>query len=180
MCLSTSSIRSAAQWNWDGDHIVYKPVIPASRRIPGTRKRYQIDIREFIARKDSAVIKNALDDITKGLSDRDRAHFLSRHAGSFDFRMRKSESGLWMLVEPLLYTRRARRHASTLRSPADAVSPDTFEYIPFFVFNDEHLPTKVQAQHEGERGDVPERKENLFRGENKRKRLGLPLLRIKV
>ena len=42
------------------------------------------------------------------------------------------------------------------------------------------LPTKIQAQHEGERGDVPQRATDLFKGENKRQRLGLPLLHIKV
>ena len=42
------------------------------------------------------------------------------------------------------------------------------------------LPTKIQAQHEGERGDVPQRATDLFMGENKRQRLGLPLLHIKV
>ena len=42
------------------------------------------------------------------------------------------------------------------------------------------LPTKVQAQHEGARGDVPVRRGALFKGENKRQRLGLPLLHIKV
>ena len=42
------------------------------------------------------------------------------------------------------------------------------------------LPTKLQAQHEGERGDVPIRKKDLFKGENKRQRLGLPLMHIKV
>ena len=42
------------------------------------------------------------------------------------------------------------------------------------------LPTKQQAQHEGERGDVPVRKGNLLKGENKRQRLGLPMLNIKV
>jgi len=42
------------------------------------------------------------------------------------------------------------------------------------------LPTKVQAQHEGERGDVAVRKNDLFKGENKRQRLGLPMLHIKV
>ncbi len=42
------------------------------------------------------------------------------------------------------------------------------------------LPTKLQAQHEGERGDVPVRKDNLFKGENKRQRLGLPVLNIKI
>ena len=42
------------------------------------------------------------------------------------------------------------------------------------------LPTKQQVQHEGERGDVPVRKGNLLKGENKRQRLGLPMLNIKV
>jgi DNA polymerase-4/DNA polymerase V len=42
------------------------------------------------------------------------------------------------------------------------------------------LPVKLQAQHEGERGDVPVRKGDLFKGENKRQRLGLPMLHIKV
>ncbi len=42
------------------------------------------------------------------------------------------------------------------------------------------LPTKIQAQHEEERGDVPKRVTDLFKGENKRQRLGLPLLHIKV
>jgi DNA polymerase IV len=42
------------------------------------------------------------------------------------------------------------------------------------------LPTKLQAQHEGERGDAPQRITELFRGENKRQRLGLPMLDIKI
>jgi hypothetical protein len=40
--------------------------------------------------------------------------------------------------------------------------------------------TTLQARHEGERGDVPQRRGKLFKGENKRQRLGLPLLHIKV
>jgi DNA polymerase-4 len=42
------------------------------------------------------------------------------------------------------------------------------------------LLTKLQAQHEGERGDVPVRRADLFTGESRRQRLGLPLLHIKV
>ena len=42
------------------------------------------------------------------------------------------------------------------------------------------LPAKLQAQHEGDRGDTPVRKEELFRGENRRQRLGLPVLNAKV
>jgi len=42
------------------------------------------------------------------------------------------------------------------------------------------LASKVQAQHEGARGDVPQRVAELFKGENKRQHLGLPVLHIKV
>ncbi|HTG00322.1 MAG TPA: DNA polymerase IV [Nitrospirota bacterium] len=42
------------------------------------------------------------------------------------------------------------------------------------------LPTKLQAQHEGARGDIPVRRAILFSGENKRQRLRLPLLHVKV
>ncbi|MCK9420851.1 MAG: DNA polymerase IV [Nitrospirae bacterium] len=42
------------------------------------------------------------------------------------------------------------------------------------------LLTKLQAQHEGERGDVPIRRADLFKGETRRQRLGLPLLHVKV
>ena len=42
------------------------------------------------------------------------------------------------------------------------------------------LPTKLQTRHEGERGDTPQRMKELFRGENKRQRLGLPMWNIKV
>jgi DNA polymerase-4 len=42
------------------------------------------------------------------------------------------------------------------------------------------LPTKLQTQHEGERGDVPGRTNHLLKGENRRQRLGLPVLHIKV
>jgi DNA polymerase IV len=42
------------------------------------------------------------------------------------------------------------------------------------------LPTKLQAQHESERDDVPVRKTDLLKGENKRQRLGVPMLRVKI
>lgn len=42
------------------------------------------------------------------------------------------------------------------------------------------LPTKLQAQHEGARGDTAARQSNLFKGENERQRLGLPMLNVEV
>ncbi len=42
------------------------------------------------------------------------------------------------------------------------------------------LPTRLQAQHEGDRGDVPVRKTSLLKGENQRQRLGIPMMHIKI
>ena len=42
------------------------------------------------------------------------------------------------------------------------------------------LIANLNLQHEGKRGDTPNRKTELFKGENKRQRLGLPLLTMKV
>jgi len=50
----------------------------------------------------------------------------------------------------------------------------------YAVHHGSSLPTKIQARHEGERGDAPQRTSKLFKGENSRQRLGLPLLHIKV
>ncbi len=42
------------------------------------------------------------------------------------------------------------------------------------------LPAETVSQHRGDRGDIPLRKSDLFRGESKRQRIGFPLLQIKV
>jgi hypothetical protein len=219
MCLSSSNVKLGALWNWDGDLIVHNTIIPASRRIPGTKKRYEIDIREYLASEDNAVTKRALGDIASAFCDADRAFFFSHKDGSFDFRMRKvteylservqykrgsrtfdswlfpeetlamgggdcedrafllaslllasgisgyvvrvalgklynqntkqsrdhvwvmykTESGLWMLIEPLLHTRRARKQEEALSERRAEPVTDTYEYVPYFVFNDTHL-----------------------------------------
>lgn len=42
------------------------------------------------------------------------------------------------------------------------------------------LPVKKQLQHEGARGDIPQRRKNLLKHENFRQRLSLPLLDMEV
>ena len=61
-----------------------------------------------------------------------------------------------------------------------AVDELSEKFGKYTVHHASSLPTKIQSQHEGDRGDVPKRVTDLFRGENKRQRLGLPLLHIKV
>ncbi len=86
MCFQTSLVQRWDDWNWDGDEIVYKPIIPASRTIPNTRKRYPIDVREFLTTTDNAVVGEHLGKLVGGLSASDQSRFRSRSKGSFDFR----------------------------------------------------------------------------------------------
>jgi hypothetical protein len=86
MCLQTSLVKPWHDWNWNGDEIVYKPIIPASRTIPNTKKRYPIDIREFLTTIDNAVVSEKLGAIIQVLPASDQARFRSRSRGSFDFR----------------------------------------------------------------------------------------------
>ncbi|HMK43319.1 MAG TPA: transglutaminase domain-containing protein [Dissulfurispiraceae bacterium] len=53
--------------------------------------------------------------------------------------MYKNESGMWMLIEPLLHTRRARKETARLGQRQSKGPEATIEYIPYYVFNDEHL-----------------------------------------
>jgi DNA polymerase-4 len=61
-----------------------------------------------------------------------------------------------------------------------AVDMISEKYGKYAVHHASSLPTTLQALHEGERGDAPARKSDLFKGENKRQRLGLPMLQIKI
>ncbi len=62
----------------------------------------------------------------------------------------------------------------------DAVDILSEKFGKYTVRHAVSLPTKIQSQHEGERGDVPQRKQELFKGENNRQRLGLPVLDVLV
>ena len=61
-----------------------------------------------------------------------------------------------------------------------AVDELSARFGKYAVSHGASLPTKLQARHEGERGDTPERTKELFKGENIRQRLGLPVLKMKV
>jgi len=86
MCLQTSSVKPWDSWNWSGDEIIHKPIIRASRRIPSKKKRYDIDIREFLTTRDNAVVAQTLGELVAGLPAQDQALFRSHAVGSFDFR----------------------------------------------------------------------------------------------
>ena len=61
-----------------------------------------------------------------------------------------------------------------------AVDELSARYGKHTVLQASSLPVKDQAQHEGQRGDVPVRKTDMFYGENNRQRLGVPMIHIKI
>ena len=90
MCLQVSAVRDWQSWNWAGDEIVHKPIIPACRPIPGTKlSRYDIDIREFLTTTDNAVVGANLSKLIHNLTPVEQALFRSHGQGSFDFRVDK-------------------------------------------------------------------------------------------
>ena len=88
MCMQSSSVVPYQRWHWAGDEIVHETSIPASRPLPGVRqrKRYPIDIREFLSIEGNAVVRRELGTLFKRLSDGERLRFLARARGNFDFR----------------------------------------------------------------------------------------------
>ncbi len=81
-------------------------------------------------------------------------------------------------VQYTLFDNTARiERMSRIYSTLDMLSEKFGKYA---VHHAASLPTKLQTQHEGERGDVPQRVTEMFKGENKRQRLGLPMLHIKI
>ncbi len=61
-----------------------------------------------------------------------------------------------------------------------AVDQLSEKFGKYTVHHAASLPTKRQVQHEGDRENIPKRKDNLFKGENNRQRLGLPVIQVKV
>jgi hypothetical protein len=88
MCLTSSTVQSWNDWNWNGDEIIHKPIVPASRPIPGSRskKRYPIDVREYLTTLNNAVVGERLGAIIRSLPPDDQSRFRSKSRGSFDFR----------------------------------------------------------------------------------------------
>ncbi len=117
MCLQTSAVTPWHDRNWEGDQIVHEPIIPASRTIPGTRRRYPIDIREFLTTTNNAVVNRKLGRLIDRLPPTEQAHFRSRSRGSFDFRA----DAVLDYVGTLRYLRAANKAG---RSPDAWLYPD--------------------------------------------------------
>jgi Transglutaminase-like superfamily len=98
MCLQASAVRPYQRWRWAGDEIVHSPVIPAARRIPGSRNsHYPIDIREYLSIDSNAVVHDWLHTLVSELPLDDRLRFHDRGPGCFDFRAAAVANGLGKL-----------------------------------------------------------------------------------
>jgi hypothetical protein len=92
MCLVQSNVRGIANWNWDGDVIVHRPIVPSSRPVVGTTSgnEYDIDVREFLVTENNAMIQKTLrediSDYIKTLPGGDLNLFQSKQVHSFDYR----------------------------------------------------------------------------------------------
>jgi hypothetical protein len=84
--MQVNEVKPYQRWHWAGDHIVQDTVVKASRRVPGTRKRYDIDIREYLGTTGNAVVRRKLLETIGALPAKEQALFLSEQRGSFDFR----------------------------------------------------------------------------------------------
>jgi nucleotidyltransferase/DNA polymerase involved in DNA repair len=62
----------------------------------------------------------------------------------------------------------------------EAVDAVKTKYGKHTLFLGSSFLAHTHAQHEGERGAIPERKRELFKGESKRRRLGIPMYRGRV
>jgi hypothetical protein len=105
MCLRTTDVRPLDRWNWGGDQIVPDTTIRARRPNPATKRRYRVDIREFLSTTSNAILHDALDDIVAGLTPSEQALFRSRKPGAFDLRVRAVTS---YVAEHVAYAKKDR------------------------------------------------------------------------
>ncbi len=217
MCLQASPVRPYQKWHWAGDEII-SSIIPASRAVPGSRKkRYPIDIREFLSIQGNAVVHRELHRLIETLPAAERDRFFVEKPGCFDFRadkvvqhvgtfqyipvgrkfdawlfpdetlangggdcedlaflmaalldaagissycvrvalgrvnvlggpkplsfehawvMYQNEGGAWEILEPMAWVKAGRQTGAV---PVFSAQTQSVEYVPYFVFNREHL-----------------------------------------
>jgi hypothetical protein len=92
MCLTLSPLTNLHRWNWDGDRIVHKCIVPSSRPAvgrSGPRSEYDIDVREFLVAERNEVMRRTLAEDVPVFAQKHGLPLdvlLSRESGSFDLR----------------------------------------------------------------------------------------------
>lgn len=94
MCLAKLSSVNPGDWNWDGDVILHRCVVPSGRPVVGAhsmRRQYPIDVREFLVTERNEMMRQTLGVEVREFARRSGADwelFQSRRSLSFDHRAR--------------------------------------------------------------------------------------------
>ncbi len=89
MCFAPGSVKDLAKWNWDGDVIIQQPIVPSGRWAVGSRRSYDIDVREYLTSHRNAVMTRVIRETIPRYLRQSRgsvARFQARRTGSFDYR----------------------------------------------------------------------------------------------
>ncbi len=89
MCFAPSNIKNLSNWNWDGDVIIRQPIVPSGRHIIGSRKSYDIDVREFLTSNRNAVMERVIQEIIPRYIRKNNgkaSRFVAPQKGSSDYR----------------------------------------------------------------------------------------------
>lgn len=102
MCMKSTLVDNTNLFNYDGGRIVHKCIVPSSRTALGSKKSYDIDVREFLITERNEVMKKELSEKIRRfieeqypqgiLVDNQNVpafeYFTSCEVGSYDFRAR--------------------------------------------------------------------------------------------
>lgn len=91
MCLQETKVTGLDRWNWDGDIILFDAVLPSGRpTVAAPHKPYAMDVREYVATENNAVIRHTLvKDVAAWMRRKkmSKALFTKRGKGAFDYRV---------------------------------------------------------------------------------------------
>ena len=94
MCLAKLSSVNPGNWNWDGDVILHRCVVPSGRPVVGARlssRQYPIDVREFLVTERNEMMRQTLGAEVRDFARSNGADwelFQSRRSLAFDHRAR--------------------------------------------------------------------------------------------
>ncbi|MFM8473745.1 MAG: transglutaminase-like domain-containing protein, partial [Candidatus Kapaibacterium sp.] len=121
MCFRASAFTFSKDINWDGDVVLFDTTVTAMRSLPDVkpRRRYAVDIREFLAMENSSVLHATLSRIANGIPAPERYRFFIKERGAFDFR---ALHVLHHVCENIRYVRRRSRNFDTWLYPDETLA----------------------------------------------------------
>ena len=92
MCLATTPIAGVASGLWENAAVVFDTIVPSQRPVVGGKRRYDIDVRQFVVTENNAVLRRTLhaevEAYAASLDPDGRERLRERGPGCFDFRAR--------------------------------------------------------------------------------------------